>query len=264
MTKGFLIALSVAMLAGTPGNARAIDLTYAGSSTIAEYVIADAAYAFATRTGIKFARITAEGSRTGVEKVLRGEAQVGGVSRSLQPAEKSLQIAYQIIGYDAMLVFVHETNPVRTLTRGQLKQVFTGQIRNWRDVGGRDTPIVVMTLGQNAGMIVEFQHDVLDGAPYRSDRRLSSTQAEQISALGAEPGGIATLSRGLEQKGIHALAIDGFTPEPAHVRSGAYLLSRPLILVFSPGARPEVRRFVEFVLGAEGQALVARRFIPSR
>jgi phosphate transport system substrate-binding protein len=112
--------------------------------------------------------------------------------------------------------------------------------------------------------LVVFRDQVMDGAAYREDRREVDRQADQVAALLSEPRGITAVSLAVARPGIRTVAIDGFPPDPRSIRSGAYLLSRPLLLVIPARPDPDARRFVEFMLSPEGQAIVARKFLPVR
>lgn len=257
-----LAVLGVVALAGIAS----AEIRYVGSATIGENILPAAAQAFTTRTGIRFGAVEIQGSGKGLEQVVRGEAELAGVARGLTPTEKERRVYYQVIGYDAVGVFVHPSNSVRSLTRAQLKAIYSGAITNWKDVGGPDRQTVVITQvwGGGRGQMVEFHEDVMDGAAFRADRRELDRQPEQVTALMSEPGGITAVSLAVRRPGIKAMAIQGYAPEPAHVRSGAYLLSRPLLLVAVWRPSPDVRRFLTFMLSDEGQAIVARRFVPVR
>ena len=241
-------------------------LTYVGSSTIGENIIPEAAEAFVAKTGIRFGEVQIQGSGKGLDLVLKGAAPLAGVARSLSPNEKQRRLYYQIIGYDAVSVFVHRDNPVANVTKDQLKGIFTGKITRWKQVGGRDVPIVCITQVWGAGraQMVEFQDNAMDGAPYRKDRKEVDRQVDQVIALGAEPHGISAVSFANAGPGIRALAIDGFAPEARLIRSGAYVLSRPLILVAPVPPSKEAKQFIDFMLGAEGQRIVGRKFVPLR
>jgi phosphate transport system substrate-binding protein len=241
-------------------------LAYVGSSTIGENIIPEAAEAFAAKTGIKFGEVQTQGSGKGLDLVLKGGAPLAGVARSLSSNEKQRRLYYQIIGYDAVSVFVHRDNPVVNVTKDQLKGIFTGKITRWKQVGGRDVPIVCITQVWGAGraQMVEFQDNVMDGAPYRKDCKEVDRQVDQVIALGAEPHGISAFSLVNARPGVRALAIDGFAPEARHIRSGAYVLSRPLILVAPVPPSKEAKQFIDFMLGAEGQHIVGRKFVPLR
>jgi phosphate transport system substrate-binding protein len=242
------------------------ELSYGGSSTIGEGVIHDAARVFTARTGVPFSRIGISGSADAIPLVTRGKVVIGGLSRSLTPAERQAAIFHQIIGYDALTVTVHADNPVGGLPRERLKGIYTGRIRNWREVGGRDAPIALITeqVSKARGQIVEVQRRIMDGAPYRADRREVETGADEVRALLSERDGVTVLARPYLTKGLKPVAIEGYLPDIIHVRSGAYPLSRPLVIVIARDHSAEARRFLDFLLGAEGQAIVARYFVPAR
>jgi phosphate transport system substrate-binding protein len=132
------LALVFGMLCGSV----AAQIVYVGSATIGENILPEAAKAFTAKTGIALSRIGTQGRGIGLEMVLRGKAQIVGITHSLTPEEKQRRIYYRIIGYDAVGVYVHPANPVTSLTKQQLKAIYSGRITNWNEVGGIDAPIV--------------------------------------------------------------------------------------------------------------------------
>ena len=257
--------LLAALILGSAATAAA-ELSYVGSSTIGDNIIPAAAEAFARKTGIKFGSIATQGSGQGLELVVGGAAPLAGVSRGLTFVEKQQRIYYQTIGYDAVAVYVHGSNPVTSLSKVALKGIYTGGIRSWKEVGGEDAPIVAITQlwGAQRGQMVDFRDQAMGGAAYREDRREVDRQTDQVAALLSEPRGITAVSLAVAQPGITAVVIEGFPPDPQSVRSGAYLLSRPLLLVTPARPDPDTRRFIEFMLSPEGQAIVARKFLSVR
>jgi phosphate transport system substrate-binding protein len=260
------IASAVALILGMLCSSAAAQITYVGSAPIGEHIIPEAVKAFTAKTGIPFGGIGMRTSGIGLEMVMGGEAPLAGVSRSLTLEEKQQRLYYRIIGYDAVVIYVHTSNPVTSLTKQQLKAIFTGRMTNWQEVGGADAPIVCITLdrGDKRAQVVVFQEHVMDGAPYREDRREVDQSSDVVATLRTEPYGISILSPAFASVGIKALAIDGFTPEPQHVQSGAYLLSRPLLLVSQAHPPSQVKQFIDFMLSPEGQEIVARKFVPVR
>ena len=118
------------------------ELSYSGSSTIGMSVLdAGAVKAFEQKTGIKFKSIEQPGSGKGIQALLDGKVTLAGASRSLKPEEKAKKLLGTAIGYDAIAVFVHKNNPVKNLTKEQVKGIFTGKIKNWKEVGGKDALI---------------------------------------------------------------------------------------------------------------------------
>jgi phosphate transport system substrate-binding protein len=231
-----VLALVLGMLSGSA----AAQLAYVGASTIGETIIREAAKLFTTKTGIPFGSIEIQGSGKGLEMVLRGEAQLAGVSRSLSSKEKQRRFYYRIISYDAVGIFVHPTNPVTTLTKEQLKAVYTGRIANWKEFGGVDAPIVLITVtsGSGRGLVNELQDNIMDGAAYREDRIKVERQLDAVAALIPKSYGITALSPAFPQAGLKALAINGFAPEPQHTIGGLSALTPSPTGVTSPPARP--------------------------
>jgi len=267
-------ALAVLMMAATSGCSREpspqgpadAPIAYCGSSTIGDHIITEAAKAFTTRTGIPFGAIETQGSGEGLAKLERGEAELVGVARPLTLEEQRQHFDYEIIGYDAVAIFVHPTNPVTTLTKAQLKAIYTGGIDNWKEVGGPDAKIVCITQvwGGKRAQMIEFQKSVMDDSPYREDRKECDRQSDQLAALVSEPLGITATSLSYAIPGVKAISFEGYAAEPRTVRSGAYLLSRPLLLVTPVPSRSSVKDFLQFILSAKGQEIVARSFVPVR
>jgi len=146
MFKRFLICMLGVLTMGSflPGVCWA-GLTYEGSTTIGENIMPDAVKAFESKTEIKFDKVGGLGSGKGFKAVMAGEVDLAGVSRPLDADEKKLKPYYQTIGYDAVAIYVNEKNAVKGLTKEHLKGIFTGKIKNWKEVGGKPAEIVVIT-----------------------------------------------------------------------------------------------------------------------
>jgi phosphate transport system substrate-binding protein len=250
------------------------ELLYSGSSTIGTGVLqAGAAQEFTAKTGIKFAAIEQPGSGKGIQALIEGKTPLAGASRPLKPEEKKEKLIGTIIGYDAIAVFVHQSSPVKSLTKEQLKGIFAGQIKNWKEVGGPDAPITPNTeiLTGKRATVEMFQEMVLDGAAYGKGFKEIDLPRDQIVDLAANPGGICSVSLGLlaavpgdVKAKVRPISINGVEPTEKNVQSGAYLISRPLLLVAKGLPKGEVKEFINFMLSAEGQAIVAKNFVPVR
>lgn len=257
------LALSMVALAAVPASAQ---ITYTGSSTLGDSLIPAAARAFTARTGVPFGAIDVQGTVKGLEALARGDAHIAGVSRALTHAEKRQGFHWDIIGYDAVAIFVHPSNPLAGLTRAQLKDIYTGAATNWKQVGGPNAPIklVTMRVGVGRSQALTIQQRVMGGASYRDDRVEADGHADLAAILAGKRHGVGAVSLAYARPGIKALAIEGFEPDATTVRSGAYFLSRPLILVSRVPLTPETKRFLEFIMGPEGQQIVARKFVAVR
>jgi phosphate transport system substrate-binding protein len=237
-----------------------------GSSTIGDHVIPEASREFARRRGVGVREGPTGGSGLGIETLLAGEADVAGVARSLTVDEKQLPIEYTIIGYDAIRVFVHPSNPVSSLDEMQLRGIFTGKISRWNEIGGNDAPIVCITQvwGAQRAQMVEFQKQLLRGAGFRTDRREFDRQSDEIRALSDEPNGITVVSAAYATADVRAIMLQGTVQDRHGLKLGGYALSRPLLLLTPAEASTESKDFVRFLLSPAGQAIVAHKFIPLR
>jgi phosphate transport system substrate-binding protein len=234
---------------------------------------AGATYDFTVKTGIRFAAVEQPGSGQGLRELIEGKVPLAGISRPLKPEEKKANLVGAVIGYDAIAVFVHQSNPVPSLTREQLKGIFTGRIRNWKEVGGRDAPIRPNTefLAGRRGTIETFQEMVLEDAAYGTGFAEFDLPRYQMVGVAEDPDGICSVSIGLLaavpheiRREIRAVGVDGVNPTEKNVRSGAYPISRPLLLVTKGLPKGEVKEFLSFMLSDEGQEIVAKNFLPLR
>jgi len=240
------------------------DVSYTGSSTIGLQIMPEAAPAFEKETGIRFQSVEIPGSGKGIQAVINGKAVMAGASRPLTVEEKSHKLYYQIIGYDAIGVFVNKKNPVKKLTKDQVKNIFTGRTKNWKELGGDDSPVVCITetLSEKHATAVEFQSIAMDGADYRSDIVQVENPAKQVERLKSEENGIISVSFSFNDPAMKAVYVNNVAPDPGNVRSGSYILSRPLLLVTKGLPKGDIKRFINFMLSPKGQEIVAKRFVP--
>lgn len=257
----------------TPDKGMAEDgILYIGSSTIGMGVLEQgAADAFTEKTGIPVKGLVHLGSGKGIEALLSGETDLAGASRPLTKDEKDKAAVGHTIGYDAIAVFVHRSNPVGRLTKDQLEGIFTGRTTNWREVGGEDLPITPNTEipSTKRATYLMFQKIAMNGSPYAEGFDQIDLPRDQLVHLVGDRTGICTVSLGLLsavgeeiRNELRVLSIDGVTPDEKSIRSGSYLISRPLLLVTRGVPRGNAKRFVEFILSGEGQGYVAKNFVP--
>jgi len=237
-------------------------LSYEGASSLAYALLPKLAKEFLTKSDIAFGDIGEAGAAAGFKAVIEGKVSLGGLSRPLSDSEKAAVAAWQIIGFDALGVYVHPSNPVKSLTRAQLKGMLSGKITNWQDVGGANQSIMIFTERLNSGRatLAVVKDIVLDGDAYGPVKERQDPM-DCLWAVEEEPRGIAFATTSIATLKVKNVAVEGILPERAHVASGKYLLSRPLVLItMMPSGN--VRHFFEFVLTPAAQAIVAQFFVP--
>lgn len=221
--------------------------------------------------------IVGGGSGAGFAALLRGTADVCFSSRPIQPEERTMleertggPIEEIVCALDGLSVYVHPSNPVRPLSIQDLHDIFTGRKTSWRAFGGADLPITIYGREKYSGSYVIFRDDVLRDAAYAPGMRSLPSTAAVILAVLQDPTGIGYggVAYG---KGVRELAVrrddghEAYQPLPATIRSGLYPLRRPLYIYARVGTQDHVRRFIDWVLGPDGQRLVERvGYVPVR
>jgi len=249
-----------------PAPAASRTIVYDGSTTISTRLLPDALPLFHARTGITV-KVLRSGTGKGLQAALAGDVGVAGVARTLKPEELARRPYFQIFGYDALGVFVHRSNPVRNLTHEQLKAIFTGKVTSWREVGGVHEPIVpcIEHPGSGRATVEAFRSLAMDGEQYGRSLRQAEDPDDCLHAVAAVPGGITPATMTYSVEGVRVVAVDGLEPLPQHVRSSAYLLTRPLLLVAREPPQGDLRQFFDFMLSPDGQDVVTRNgFVPAR
>jgi phosphate transport system substrate-binding protein len=246
-----------------PVQQEAADLRYVGSSTVGQGAMPELITVFKQRTGIRFSEVKISGSVEGFKAAMAGETPIAGMSRALKPSEKELKPYAEVIGYDAMSVFINELNPVTNLTKQQLKALFSGAVKDWKDVGGPHGPVELVT-ERNDGhraTIQFFQESVLEGGPFGTAREIE-LPLDDVRYVAGHREAVTFASSVFLQRGAKVVKVNGVLPGEATIRSGEYPLVRPLLLISKGPPQGNAKAFFDFVLSPEGQAIVGRNFVP--
>ena len=247
-----------------PGSS-ARTLSYEGASTIGTNIMPEAAKLFAAQTGVRFSQIGNAGADAGYRAAEERRVNFGGVARELTAEEKAKVGGTVVIGHDAMGVFVHGKNPVKALTRAQLKEIFAGRATNWNAFGGPDKAIRVYSEKLTGGRatVKAFKDMVLGSDKYGAVKERDDA-TDCIQDVAADETGITASSMSFAMAGVKALAVDGAAPTTAAVQDGSYPLKRTLILVTKDPPAGEVKAFLDFMLTEEAQAIVAKKFVAAK
>ncbi len=222
----------------------------------------EASKLFSEKTGVAFGNIGSAGAGAGLNAVAAGRVSFGGLASEMSEADKARVVGWQVIGYDVMGVFVHPSNPVKSLSMAQLKEIFAGRATNWNQVGGSDMPIVVYSEFLNGGRatVKAFKDMVLGTDAYGKVVELDDA-VDCIVDVAKDSGGITASSLSFATDGVVPVAVNGAKPQKEAVQSGAYVLKRPLSLIT---LRPtgNIQAFFDFMMTPEGQAIVGKSFVP--
>lgn len=228
-----------------------------------------------------FVAVTGGGSGTGLSSLICGTCDIAMSSRNIKDKEIALAEKKGInpneikVALDGLAVVVNTSNPIGKLTMDQLAGIFTGRLTNWKELGGKDEKIVVLSREVNSGTHVYFKEHVLrKNDPSGKEEfaqnalMLSSSQAIADEVAG-NSAAIGYYGMGYISKKQHAVAIakdaDSEYVEPTieNVISGKYPISRPLLLYTNGNPEGIVKKFVDFALSKEGQEIVlVTDFVP--
>jgi phosphate transport system substrate-binding protein len=254
------LALPVCALA-RERSALAGRLTIAGSHTMAPLVKEIAARFSGLHAGVQI-EIVISGSGGGIAAVRDRSADIGMVSRALTENEKAL-FGFPI-ARDGAGLLVHASNPVKGLTAQQAAGVFTGRIRNWKAVGGKDLPLFTIAPPKQGGLTEPFLQALdLKAADIRPDRELL-LHKDRLELMRVQPNAVALYSIGegerLAASGMpfRLLAIDGVEASGRTIMSGDYAMSRALLLVTSSLPRGLGRAFIDYASSAQVADLVEK------
>lgn len=215
--------------------------------------------------------VTGGGSGTGIAALLNGTTDICASSREIQGKEKELAAQKKIdlveyaVARDGLAIIVNPANPVADLSMEQLRKIFIGEYTNWKDMGGPDLPIIVLSRESSSGTFVFFQEHVLKKADYTPKARLLAGTSALVQSVASDKGAIAYvgLAFALEAKAtvkmVGVKSADdaaAVMPSDETVRAGHYPVARPLYLYTNGTSSPEAKAFVDFCLSEAGQKIV--------
>jgi phosphate transport system substrate-binding protein len=252
------VILAVMLIAVTPlligcGGGATTTITEGGSTTV-QPVAEKLANAFMEdNTDINII-IQGGGSSTGVSKTADGTFDIGAASRELKADEPDL--VTHLLARDGIAVITNSGNSVSGLTTEQVRDIYAGTITNWNEVGGPDKAIIVISREEGSGTRDAFEELVMGDELITSDAILQSSNGAIKTAVSGTPYSIGYLSFGYIDSAVKALAIDGVAGTVENAKNGTYPIIRPLYFLTASEPTGAVKNFIDFCLGAEGQAIV--------
>ena len=215
--------------------------------------------------------VTGGGSGTGIAALINGTTDICAASRDMKEKERKQAADNKVspveipVARDGIVLIVHPENPVNGLTIDQLRLIYTGKVTNWKEVGGPDTRILLLSRESSSGTFVFFQEHVLNKEDFSPSARLLPGTSALVQAVAADHGAIAYVGLGFaaEAKGtVKTLGVQaGDQPSPVlpseeTVRSGAYPVSRPLFFYTNGAPTDTAKQFIDFCLSPAGQKIV--------
>ncbi len=198
------------------------------------------------------------GSGSGIQAVSEGRCDIGLSSRALKDDEKASGLKETIVALDGIAIIVNPQNPVKDLSLEQIAKIYTGEITNWKDVGGEDAEIVLIGREAGSGTRDGFESitKTKDACQYRQE--LTST-GDVITTVSQNPNAIGYASLAAIKDSVKALTVNGVAPTEATVKDGTYLVQRPFVLVTKEGAAlsETAQKFFDFATSADAASIIS-------
>ena len=224
-------------------------------STSMEKVIKAVNGAFMEKNKGVTVNLNLTGSGTGIEEASEGKCDIGNSSRKLKD-EEAEKLDATVVGLDGIALVVNPVNKLEDITLQDLAKVYSGEITNWKELGGDDKSIVVIGREDGSGTRDGFESIVMGDKEPKYAQELEST-GSVINAVATTDGAIGYASLANVDETVKALKIGGVEATEENVKSGAYEVQRPFICATLKGSDNKlVKAYLDFILSEEGQALV--------
>jgi len=202
------------------------------------------------------------GSGVGIASIIDGTCDIGDSSRPIKDSEldkaatNGKDIKAHVIAMDGIAVVVNPANKISALSRKQIKDIYTGAISNWSQVGGTDQKIVVISRDTSSGTFEAFGELALEKAKVRPDALMQASNQAVASTVARTPGAIGYVGLGYISSEVKALAVNGVMPSKETVLNNKYPIGRPLFMYTNGEPKGTAKDLLDFIKSAEGQKLV--------
>ena len=247
-------ALALTTLVGCGGKTTG-SVTTDGSTSM-EKVIGSLGEAFQNETGNSFT-YNPTGSGSGIQAVQEGRCDIGLSSRDLKEEEKASGLTGTVLAYDGIAIIVNPENPVEDLSVETIAKIYTGEIKNWSEIGGNDAEIVLIGREAGSGTRDGFETitDTEDACQYRQE--LTST-GDVITTVSQNPDAIGYASVASVKDSVKALTVDGIAATDETIKDGSYVVQRPFVLVTKTDVElsETAQLFFDYITSADANEII--------
>lgn len=256
-----LIVLAAAGLSAAPAGAQK-NIVLDGSTTVGPIAKAFADY-YKEKSGVG-ATISESGSGNGVKSLINGACDIANMSRFMKDSEfktcveKGILPVAHVVAFDGLAVVVNPANKVSALTDAQIADIYTGKITNWKQLGGDDAEIVVISRDTNSGTYETFNELILRKKAVVKGAEYVGSNGQAKTRVASTKNAIAYVGLGFVDDTVKTLSVDGILPSAKTIVSGKYPIARPLFMFTNgyPKMGSAVYDFVTLHLSEEGREIV--------
>lgn len=265
--KSLAVALSILVMSASVAMAQG-SVVISGSTTVLPIAQVTLEAYMQANPGVNIS-LSGTGSGDGIKALVDKTADIANSSRAIRDSE--IERARQagvtprefIVAIDAIIPIVHPDNPVTNLSIDQLSQIYQGNIRNWKEVGGEDRAIVIVSRDSSSGTYESWSELVLKKQRVSPRAQLQASSGAVVQTVTTNRYAIAYVGLGYLNPAIKPLNVNGVKPSMETAMSGEYPIARPLYMYTAGEPAGETARYIQFVLSSAGQELVAKTgFVP--
>jgi phosphate transport system substrate-binding protein len=257
-----VMLLCAAVAAGAGCGKKRATVTCAGSTAFQPFAEKLAEELMTKRPDLNIT-VQGGGSALGVQSALSGAAQIGMADLVVLPAEAQ-SLTSVVVARDGVSMVVHPSNPVNDLTTEQIRGIFNGAIRNWKDLGGKDAPITVVSREAGSGTRSSFEK-IVGGITLTKDAIVQDSSGTIRETVANDPNAVGYLSHGVVNQKVKAVTVEGKECTSETAASGEYKLVRPVFFLTKGAPDGAVKEFIDFVLSPEGQGIIKKNgLIPAK
>lgn len=233
----------------------------AGSTSV-QPLAEELAEAFMDKTPDVTVSVQGGGSSAGVESAIQGTAQIGTSSRELKDEEKNAGLTETVIAKDGIAVIVNSANQTAELSLDNVKKIFSGEIKDWSQVGGKKGPITVVVREEGSGTRGAFEEIVLGkGGKFVASAVVQNSTGAVKQAVTNDPNAVGFISLGSVDTSVKAVKVDGVEPSEATVLDSSYKIQRPFLFLTKGELNPAAKAYIDYILSGEGQKIVSEHYI---
>jgi phosphate transport system substrate-binding protein len=264
--KAVFVLIIFCLIAGSVFAAESIVIK--GSTTVLPIAQAALEAYMKANPGVQIS-LSGGGSGEGIKALLDKTTDIADSSREIKKEEIELaekngvKPLAHVVAYDAIIPVVHPKNKVTNLSIDQLSQIYQGKITNWKEVGGEDLKIVVISRDSSSGTFESWDHFIMKKARVTPQAQMLASNGAIVTAVSKNRYAIGYLGMGYVNKSLKPLQVDGIKASVETALSKEYPLSRELYMYTNGEPTGEVAKFIAFVKSADGQKIVAKEgFVP--
>jgi phosphate transport system substrate-binding protein len=241
-------------------------LTWVGCGISKKAFMSEIAAAYEKKTGVKI-KLQGGGATKGIRQVSSKTVDLGGACRhtidnptTISPISEERLTQMTPVAWDALAVLVHKDNPVDTISLNQIRDLYTGKITNWKQLGGKDAPVeLYVRKGRISGVgrtvreliFANYEQEFVATHVVKSSGPLEKGIVKNVNGIGIS--GVSSARK----RDVKLLKLEGKEPSYEHIKNGSYLLYRPLYIVTHLQNRdPEVHKFLDYIYSEEGKEII--------